>query len=55
MLDPRVEGRDRGPDQLLAEADLALEARDLAGYQENVEAAKALIDQALQLLDAGGG
>jgi uncharacterized membrane protein (UPF0182 family) len=41
-------------DQLLAEADLALEARDLAGYQENVEAAKALIDQALQLLDDGG-
>jgi uncharacterized membrane protein (UPF0182 family) len=41
-------------DQLLADADLALESRDLAGYQENVEAAKALIDQALDLLDAGG-
>ena len=41
-------------DQLLADADLALEARDLAGYQANVEAAKALIDQALDLLDAGG-
>ncbi len=42
-------------DQLLADADLALEARDLAGYQENVEAAKALIDQALELLDAAAG
>ena len=42
-------------DQLLADADLALEARDLAGYQENVEEAKALIDQALELLTDGGG
>ncbi len=41
-------------DQLLADADLALESRDLAGYQENVEAAKALIDQAMDLLNAGG-
>ena len=37
-----------------ADADLALEARDLAGYQENVEAAKALINKALEQLTAGG-
>jgi len=42
-------------DQLLADADLALEGRDLAGYQANVEEAKALIDQALELLTASGG
>ena len=37
-------------DQLLAEADAALDNRDLGEYQAKVEEAKVLIDQALELM-----
>ncbi len=41
--------------QLLDEANQALEAQDLAGYQAKINEAKTLVDQALAALNAEGG
>ena len=41
--------------QLLDEADAALAASDLGGYQTNIEEAEALVDQALALLEPPTG